>query len=236
MSALLEITGLRAGYDTGDVLHGVDLDLDSGCVLAVLGRNGVGKTTLVHSIVGFVRPRAGRIALDGHDLSGARPHEVARAGIGLVPQGRRVFAHLTVEENLRLARRSRGGGDHWTLERVYDQLPRLHERRGNRGDQLSGGEQQMLAIGRALLANPRVLLFDEPSEGLAPRVVERVIELIASLREQELSAVLVEQNLHVAFALADSVAIMSKGEIVYRATTDEFRRDAATARSLLGIG
>jgi branched-chain amino acid transport system ATP-binding protein len=236
MTPLLRIEGLRSGYDTGDILHGVDLELEQGEVLALLGRNGVGKTTLLHSVVGFVRPRAGSIALDGEELAGGKPHTIARAGIAIVPQGRRIFARLSVEENLRLARRAVGGRPvEWTLERVYELLPRLYERRRNRGNELSGGEQQMVAIGRALLANPRVLLFDEPSEGLAPLIVDRVTETIAGLREQGLSAILVEQNLHVALALADRVAIMTKGEIVYRGTNAEFRRDPATARAQLGV-
>ena len=237
MSALLSVSGVRAGYaDTGDVLQGVDLELAQGEVIALLGRNGVGKTTLMNSIVGLVRPRAGSIALDGRELAGASTHEIARAGIAIVPQGRRIFSRLTVEENLKLARRARAGREEkWTLESVYELLPRLQERRRHRGNELSGGEQQMVAIGRALLANPRVLLFDEPSEGLAPLIVDRMTETIAGLRERGLSAIVVEQNLHVAVALADRVAIMAKGEIVHRATTAEFRADRATAQTLLGV-
>jgi branched-chain amino acid transport system ATP-binding protein len=237
MSALLSVSGVRAGYaDTGDVLQGVDLELAQGEVIALLGRNGVGKTTLMNSIVGLVRPRAGSIALDGRELAGASAHEIARAGIAIVPQGRRIFSRLTVEENLKLARRARAGREEkWTLESVYELLPRLQERRRHRGNELSGGEQQMVAIGRALLANPRVLLFDEPSEGLAPLIVDRMTETIAGLRERGLSAIVVEQNLHVAVALADRVAIMAKGEIVHRATTAEFRADRATAQTLLGV-
>jgi branched-chain amino acid transport system ATP-binding protein len=236
MSALLELSGVRAGYDTGDVLQGVDLDLQQGEVVALLGRNGVGKTTLMNTIVGLVRARAGSIRLDGRELVGTSAHEIARAGVAIVPQGRRIFARLTVEENLKLARRAaKGRGDDWTLDAVYELLPRLQERRRHRGNELSGGEQQMVAIGRALLASPRVLLFDEPSEGLAPLIVDRMTETIASLRERGLSAIVVEQNLHVAVALADRVAIMAKGAIVHRATTAEFRADRATAQALLGV-
>jgi branched-chain amino acid transport system ATP-binding protein len=190
----------------------------------------------MNTIMGLVTARAGSITLAGRELAGASPHEIARAGIAIVPQGRRIFADLTVEQNLKLGTRASGDrAARWQLGEVYDLLPRLRERRRHRGDELSGGEQQMVAIGRALLANPRVLLFDEPSEGLAPLLVDRVRETIAGLRERGLSAVLVEQNLHVAVALADRVAIMSKGEIVHRASVAEFRRDRATAQALLGV-
>jgi branched-chain amino acid transport system ATP-binding protein len=236
MTALLGIEDLHAGYGAGDIVQGVDLELRQGEVVALLGRNGVGKTTLLHAIMGVVRPRAGSVRLREHDLAGRRSHEIARAGVALVPQGRRIFSRLTVEENLRLARSASDSRTRWTLDAVYELLPRLQERRRHRGDQLSGGEQQMLAIGRALLGNPTVFLFDEPSEGLAPRIVETMTETIAGLREQGLSAILVEQNLHVALALADAVAIMAKGEIVYRATTAEFRRSPEVARTQLGIG
>ena len=238
MTPLLEIRGVRAGYaETGDVLQGIDLDLNEGEVVALLGRNGVGKTTLMNTLVGLVRPRAGSIKLKGRELVGLSTHEIARdAGIAIVPQGRRIFARLTVEENLKLARRATGSRTvEWRLDDVYELLPRLRERRRHRGDQLSGGEQQMVAIGRALLANPRVFLFDEPSEGLAPRLIDVVTETIAGLRELGLSAIVVEQNLHVAVALADRVVIMTKGEIAYRATTQAFRGDRATAQALLGV-
>jgi branched-chain amino acid transport system ATP-binding protein len=236
MTALLEIRDLRAGYDAGDVLQGIDFDLHQGEVVALLGRNGVGKTTLVDTIVGLVRPRAGSIRLEGRELAGRSAHEIARAGIAIVPQGRRIFARLTVEENLKLARRAAGSRPvEWAVDDVYELLPRLRERRRHRGNELSGGEQQMVAIGRALIANPRVLLFDEPSEGLAPIVVDLITGTIAGLRERGLSAIVVEQNLHVAVRLADRVAIMTKGEIVYRATTQGFRADRATAQALLGV-
>jgi len=236
MTALLEIRGIRAGYDTGDVLHGVDLDLQEGEVVALLGRNGVGKTTLMNTLVGLLRPREGSVKLEGREVAGAGAHEIARAGIAIVPQGRRMCSRLTVEENLKLARRATGDRPvEWTLESVYELLPRLRERRRHHGNQLSGGEQQMVAIGRVLVANPRVVLFDEPSEGLAPIVVDLITSTIAGLRERGLSAIVVEQNLHVAVALADRVAIMTKGELAYQGPTEEFRGNRARAQALLGV-
>jgi branched-chain amino acid transport system ATP-binding protein len=232
VSEFLEVHALRAGYGAGLVLHDVDLTVTTGEAVAVLGRNGVGKTTLIHCLMGIVRPAGGSILFDGPDLAGAAPHVIARRGMGLVPQGRRIFSGLSVQENLSIAAR---GSGRWTLESVYELLPRLAERRSHRGDQLSGGEQQMLAMGRALIGNPRLLLLDEPSEGLAPNLVDSVIEVLAELRREGLAILLVEQNLHAAVALADRVHIMEKGRMVYGATTDEFRRDPETARSLLGV-
>ena len=233
MSPLLEVRGLEAGYGPAKVLQGVDLDVEAGQVVALLGRNGVGKTTTISAVTGMLRPTAGSVRLDGAELARRPSHVVARAGVALVPQGRRVFAPLTVEENLKIAVR-KGGGE-WTLERVYELLPRLKERRRNHGDQLSGGEQQMVAIGRALLGNPRLLLLDEPSDGLAPLVVQQVAGVLAQLRTAGLSALLVEQNLRLALELADVVCVMAKGAVVHRAPVAEFRRDPDTARSLLGV-
>ncbi len=235
MTALLEVRGLSAHYGVIHALQGVDLDVGGEQVVALFGRNGVGKTTLVSAVMGMLRPTSGSVRFDGRELAGAPPHVIARAGIGLVPQGRRVFAALTVEENLGIAARAAAGDRAWTRERVYDLLPRLADRRRNRGHQLSGGEQQMLAIGRALLGNPRLLLLDEPSDGLAPRIVDDIVEVLAELRAEGIPALLVEQNLGMALRLADVVAIMTKGQIVYRATAAEFRADPETARTLLGV-
>jgi branched-chain amino acid transport system ATP-binding protein len=234
MSALLRIEGLRAGYQGSLVLQGVDLELEAGRALALLGRNGVGKTTTVLTIMGLVRAQGGSVALDGTELVGLRPDQIARRGIGLVPQGRRVFAPLTVDENLRVAagRKERGP---WTRARVYETLPQLAGRRHHRGDQLSGGEQQMLAIGRALLCNPRLLLLDEPSDGLAPVVVEQITELARSLCREGMAVLLVEQDLNSALALVDDVAVMQKGEIVHRTGVEDFTADPDRARQLLGI-
>lgn len=233
--AFLSIRGLRSGYDGSTVLHGVDLDVAEGTVVALLGRNGVGKSTLVSTVMGLVRPYAGSVRIAGADLAGSRPDTVARAGVGLVPQGRRVFAPLTVAEHLGMTTGRRRAGP-WTRERVLELLPRLGERLGHRGDQLSGGEQQMLAIARALLTNPRLLLLDEPSDGLAPAVVQQVSEVVRELCGSGISVLLVEQDLRLAFSVAHRVAVMDKGRIVLDTTTEDFRSDAARARALLGVG
>lgn len=234
MSALLEVSGLRAGYDGSVVLHGVDVALAEGSVLAILGRNGVGKSTLVMALMGLVRPYAGRVSFDGRELAGRRTDRIAAAGMALVPQGRRVFAPLTVEENLRIAvRRKRPG--RWDLDRVYELLPRLAQRRANRGSQLSGGEQQMLAIGRALLTNPRLLLLDEPSDGLSPMVVRQIADVVHALRVEGVTVLLVEQNVRLALELADDVAVMVKGQIAWQTSPEEFRRDRDRVRSLMSV-
>ncbi|GAA3798278.1 ABC transporter ATP-binding protein [Streptomyces phyllanthi] len=237
MTDLLSVRDLRAGYAGTTVLDGVDLTVPAGTVVALLGRNGVGKTTFVHTVMGMLKPYSGSIRIDGRELAGAAAHTVARGGVAIVPQGRRAFAPLTVEENLTIAARaSRGRPGPWTTKRVYELMPRLAERRGNRGDQLSGGEQQMLAIGRALLRNPRLLLLDEPSDGLAPAVVDLIAGVLEGLRGEGIAAVLVEQDLHLAFRLADEVAVMQKGRIVHRSSTADFRQDRRRAHSLLGVG
>jgi branched-chain amino acid transport system ATP-binding protein len=237
--ALFEVRGLVSGYRQGTVLHEVDFDLEPGRVIALLGRNGMGKTTFLQTLMGLVRPSAGSIRFHDHELAGRRTSEIARSGLALVPQGRRVFPPLTVEEHMALAAsrgRARPGAATWTLDEVYELLPRLAERRRHHGNELSGGEQQMLAIARALLTHPSLLLLDEPSEGLAPAIVDHVGDVLHRLAEIGASMILVEQDLHLAFGVADEVAVMEKGRIVHRTSTDSFRRDPATAHRLLGVG
>jgi branched-chain amino acid transport system ATP-binding protein len=239
--SFLEVRGLVSGYDRGVVLHGVDLDLAAGAVLGLLGRNGVGKSTLIMTLAGLVPPSAGSVLLDGRELAGQRPDRIARAGVALVPQGRRVWATLTVAEHLALssarssARSSRSRSGTWTVDTVLDLLPRLAERRRHLAGQLSGGEQQMLAVARALLTNPRLVLLDEPSEGLAPAVVDQIAGVVATLRDEGVAVLLVEQDLHLAFAVAGEIAVMEKGVLVHRVATPEFRRDPDTAYRLLGV-
>ena len=232
---MLEVRGLESGYKRSTVLQGVDLDVAAGQVLGLLGRNGVGKSTLINTLMGLVQPSRGAITLDGVELAGRRPDVIARAGVALVPQGRRVWAPLSVTEHLDLAaRRGRGRGP-WTVDRVLELLPRLGERRRHTAGQLSGGEQQMLAIARALLTNPRLVLMDEPSDGLAPAVVDLIGEAIGGMKAEGVTLLVVEQDLHLAFAVADEIAVMDKGRIVHRSPTHEFRSDSSVAHALLGV-
>ncbi|MFG2640317.1 ABC transporter ATP-binding protein [Streptomyces sp. NPDC048370] len=235
MKPFLSVRGLRSGYAGGTVLDGIDLDLDAGETLAVLGRNGVGKTTLVSTVMGLLRPYEGSVTLDGREVAGARVDVIARAGVRVVPQGRRVFAPLTVAEHLTIASRRPARGP-WTRSRILDLLPRLGERLGHRGDQLSGGEQQMLAIARALLGNPRLLLLDEPSDGLAPAIVAHVGEVIREVSAQGMPVILVEQNLGLAFSVARNVAVIQKGRIAHQAASAEFASRPEDRRRLLGVG
>jgi branched-chain amino acid transport system ATP-binding protein len=232
MPDLLEIENLSAGYGEAIVLPEVTLAVAEGRALALLGRNGMGKTTLVNSIIGVTRYRGGRIRLDGRDITGLRPDQRAHAGIGWVPQERNIFKSLTVEENLTaIAQPGR-----WTLAKVYALFPRLAERSRNLGNQLSGGEQQMLAIGRALILNPRIMLLDEPLEGLAPILVE---ELLAALRriirEEGVSAILVEQNAKKILSLADRAVILERGSIVYESDSAAIRADQGILETYLGV-
>ena len=233
---LLEVSRLVAGYRVGTVLHGVDLTLGEGGAVAVLGRNGVGKTTLMHAIMGLVRPRAGSIRVAGEELARCRTDVLARAGVALVPQGRRVFGPLTVDEHLRLSAACCRRPGPWSRERALELFPRLGERLAHPARHLSGGEQQMLAVTRALMTNPRLILMDEPSDGLAPAIVRQIGGVLAEVREAGVGVVLVEQDLRLAFTVAEDVRVLDKGRIVHSASVEEFRRDRATARRLLGVG
>ena len=233
MNAMLEVTGLHAFYGESHVLQGIDLAVAGGEALALVGRNGAGKTTTISAIVGFLRPRAGSVRVDGVDLAGAPAHRIARAGVALVPQGRRVFSELSVTENLAIAARPVAGG--WDERRVLELFPALARRRGVRGDQLSGGEQQMLAIGRALMRNPTVLLLDEPSEGLAPKLVQDVAGALASLRGTGIATLLVEQNLSLATKVASRINVMNKGTIVFSGTAAELAASPDIEARFLGI-
>jgi branched-chain amino acid transport system ATP-binding protein len=232
MPELLAIDRLTAGYGEAVVLNAVSLALAERQSLALLGRNGMGKTTLINSIVGVTRFISGNIALDGRDITALRPDQRAHAGIGWVPQERNIFKSLTVEENLTSVAQS----GPWTVERIYELFPRLAERRRNLGNQLSGGEQQMLAVGRALVLNPRVILLDEPLEGLAPILVE---ELLAALRriirDEGMSAILVEQNAQKVLAVTDRAAILERGAVVYEGASAELAADRAVLESYLGV-
>jgi branched-chain amino acid transport system ATP-binding protein len=225
----LALEGVDALYGDSHVLHGVSFALRAGRVLALLGRNGAGKTTCMNTVIGFLPPRAGAVRLFGESLARLSTETISRKGVGLVPQGRRVFPTLTVRENLIVARQARAGAARpWTLERVFDVFPRLRERQNQAAGSLSGGEQQMLAIGRALMGNPRVLLMDEPSEGLAPMVVAEVGRTIARLKEEGQSIVLVEQNIKLALGLADDVAILNTGRVVFTGGVGDMRDDLVT--------
>jgi branched-chain amino acid transport system ATP-binding protein len=230
----LHVRELRSGYRQGEVLHGVDLDVERGHALAVLGRNGAGKSTLLLTLMGLVRPSAGSVRLDGRELAGSRADQIARAGIALVPQGRRIWPTVTVGEHLALAGR-RHRDTPWTEQRLYDLFPGLSLRRRHVGGQLSGGEQQMLAIARALVTGPSVLLLDEPSEGLGPSIVDLVGEIIGTITQSGVAVVLVEHDLHLAFGVADTIAVLARGTVVHQVSTAAFRRDPDTAHRLLGV-
>ncbi|HVR89329.1 MAG TPA: ABC transporter ATP-binding protein [Candidatus Limnocylindria bacterium] len=212
----LAVRGLHTYYGESHILQGVDLDVGQAEAVSLVGRNGAGKSTTISAIVGFIRPRAGSVTVNGIDVAGVPAHRVARAGVALVPQGRRIFAELSVRENLLLAARAVDGG--WDERRVLELFPSLARRLDNRGDDLSGGEQQMLAIGRALMRNPSLLLLDEPSEGLAPMLVTEVGEALQALRATGLALLLVEQNLALATRVGERLYIMNKGTIVFEGT------------------
>ncbi|MGH8683373.1 MAG: ABC transporter ATP-binding protein [Burkholderiales bacterium] len=232
--AILEVQDIHTFYGDAYVLQGLSLSLEEGQILGLLGRNGVGKTTLVNSIVGFNPPRRGKVVFKGLDITHVSSFETVRGGMGLVPQGRRVFPSLSVEENLLVAERGAGRRG-WNLARVYALFPRLEERRAQRAKTLSGGEQQMLAIGRGLMTNPDCLILDEPSEGLAPIIIQGVWEAVAKLKEQGLSILLVEQNAALAIRLVDYVHVMSKGRVVHSSAPQALWANEEVKSAYLGI-
>ena len=228
---MLAVEAIQTYYGDSHILHGVSVRVGEGEAVALLGRNGAGKTTLIRSVAGFTPPREGRVVLDGEPVHAWPSYRIARRGLALVPQGRRIFFPLTVRENLMLGARA----GEWTIERVYALFPRLGERALQSGGTLSGGEQQMLAIGRALMTNGRMLVLDEPAEGLAPLIVREIGRIVQRLRGERLSILLVEQNYHLALQVADRVYVMNKGQIVWEGTPAGLEADEDVKRRYLGV-
>jgi branched-chain amino acid transport system ATP-binding protein len=230
---ILELRAIDTYYGLGHILHGLSLGVAEGEVVALLGRNGAGKTTTLRSITGLTPPRAGEIRYKGRDISCLEPHRVSQLGIALVPETRGIFSYLTARENLTIAERS---ASRWRLDAVLARFPKLKERLDNKGRELSGGEQQMLAIARALLTGPDLLLLDEPSQGLAPLVVNDVMSTIRDLRTERVSMLLVEQNAEMALALADRVYVIDHGTVVFEGTPERLRADTRVTATYLGVG
>jgi branched-chain amino acid transport system ATP-binding protein len=233
--ALLVLDDVHTYYGEAHILQGVSLSVREGEVVTLIGRNGAGKTTTLRSIMGIARARRGHVRLRGQDITGRPTHEIARGGIAWVPEERRVLPNLTVVENLRLGWLARGGGSAGSVEEVFEYFPRLRERMGHRGRFLSGGEQQMLAIARALVARPSVMLVDEPTEGLAPLLVQSLTEILASINRRGTTIMLVEQSLEVALKLAHRVYVMDQGRIQFEGTPEDLRRDPAIQQRFLGV-
>ena len=222
---MLHVRGLQASYGAAQVLFDISLDVGAGEVVTLLGRNGMGKTTTVRSIMGLLRPRGGEVRFDGAVVTGLAPYRIAKTGIGLVPEGRQIFPTLTVEENLVATASARSGARRWTLDAVYDLFPRLRERRGNLGTQLSGGEQQMLAIGRALMTNPKLLILDEATEGLAPLIRAEIWTCLKRLRGERQSILVIDKNVDALASFADRHVIVEKGRSVWTGTSAELTTD-----------
>ena len=229
----LTVTGLHTFYAKSHILHDVGFEVREGEIVALLGRNGAGKTTTLRSIMGLTPARSGTVRIFDQETTSWPPFRIAALGVGYVPEGRRVFPNLTVEENLAVPL-ERGGP--WTNARIFELFPRLAERRSNKGGQLSGGEQEMLAIGRALLLNPKLLLLDEPSQGLAPLIVRDVFRVVASMRKEGIAVLLVEQNVRAAIEVADRVYVLDDGHVVHQQNAAEFGRDEERLRALAGVG
>ncbi len=233
--ALLDAHGIHAWYGSSHVLHGIDLQISRGQTVGLLGRNGMGKSTLIRTLLGHVTQREGRIKLFGHDVSRARPHSVAQLGVAYVPEGRGVFPNLSVRENLLMAARpGRGGSVDWPFERVLDTFPRLKERLANLGAQLSGGEQQMLSIGRALMTHPELIILDEATEGLAPLIVAEIWRVIGGIRASGIATLIVDRDYRRVLAQADRALVLQKGQAVLQGTADEVAGNAALS-SYLGV-
>ena len=233
---MLQVKDIHTWYGDSYILQGVSLEVKDATVVALLGRNGMGKTTTIRSIMGLTPPKRGSISFNGHELVDLPPYKIARLGIGLIPQGRLIFSSLSVTENLKMAARTGGKKDPWTLDKVFSVFPKLAERRKNKGNLLSGGEQQMLTIARALMTNPDLVLFDEPSEGLAPVVVDEVFRVIHGLKEAGQSILLVEQDFGMAMSVADYAYIMSRGTIVHESTPDKLIENESVKSMYLGVG
>jgi branched-chain amino acid transport system ATP-binding protein len=231
---MLELEAVETSYGASQVLFGVGFKVDAGEVVTLLGRNGMGKTTTVRSIMGLVKPLAGRVRFDGGDLTGQPAYRVAQAGIGLVPEGRQIFPNLTVRENLVATARSVGRNG-WTLDKVHGYFPRLAERAGNMGNQLSGGEQQMLAIGRALMTNPKLLILDEATEGLAPLVRQEIWRCLASLKAEGQAILVIDKNLESLLKLADRHVVIEKGRVVWQGTSAALAKEPAIQHRYLGV-
>jgi branched-chain amino acid transport system ATP-binding protein len=228
---VLEVEGLNTFYGKSHILHGVGMTVREGELVTLLGRNGAGKTTTLRSLIGLTRPREGTVRVFGQDVTGWPSFRIANLGVGYVPEGRRIFASLTVEENLRVPAERPGP---WTIPKIYELFPRLKDRRGNKGRQLSGGEQEMLAIGRALLLNPKLLFLDEPSQGLAPLIVQDVFRVVVEMRNAGMSVLLVEQNVRAAVEIADRAYVLDDGKVVYEGPAAEFAKDEERVRNLAG--
>lgn len=233
---MLKIADLHAGYGQSQVLHGMNLDIAAGEFVTLLGRNGMGKSTTIKCLMGLMRARSGTIQLDGRDITQSASHQIARAGLGLVPEGRQIFPNLSVEENLlATARKPQRISSGWTLQTIYELFPRLHERRTNPGTRLSGGEQQMLAIGRALMTNPRLLILDEATEGLAPLVRRDIWRALEQLKAGGLAILCIDKNLSAMLPLADHHYIVEKGRVAWHGTTDEYQQQREQLKRYLGI-
>jgi branched-chain amino acid transport system ATP-binding protein len=233
---MIHASNLNTYYGDSHILRDVGLDLPAGCALGLLGRNGMGKSTLLKTLMGLVKPRSGSVQVMGQDMTARPPYEVARLGIAYVPEGRGIFANLSVRENLAMAARAGvDGGREWTMERVLQTFPRLQERLGSGGQQLSGGEQQMLAIGRALMTNPRAMILDEATEGLAPLIVADIWRVIAAIRATGISTIVVDRNFRTVLAHTDRVLLLEKGRVALAGPSDDFKNDHERLSRLLGV-